>query len=41
MLTDAMEVVVPDLRGFGESDKHTVEPGDGYSAAGQARSCWD
>jgi pimeloyl-ACP methyl ester carboxylesterase len=26
LLTDAMEVVVPDLRGFGESDKHAVEP---------------
>ena len=33
-----MDVVVPDLRGFGESDKHAVEPGDGYSAAAQARS---
>ena len=38
MLTDAMDVVVPDLRGFGESDKHAVDPGDGYSAAAQARS---
>jgi pimeloyl-ACP methyl ester carboxylesterase len=38
LLTGAMDVVVPDLRGFGESDKHAVEPGDGYSAAAQARS---
>jgi pimeloyl-ACP methyl ester carboxylesterase len=38
LLTDAMEVVVPDLRGFGESDKHAVAPGEGYSAAAQARS---
>jgi pimeloyl-ACP methyl ester carboxylesterase len=38
LLTDAFEVVVPDLRGFGESDKHAVDPRDGYSAAAQARS---
>jgi pimeloyl-ACP methyl ester carboxylesterase len=38
LLVDAMEVVVPDLRGFGESDKHAVEPEVGYSAAAQARS---
>jgi pimeloyl-ACP methyl ester carboxylesterase len=38
LLTTAMDVVVPDLRGFGESDKHAVEPADGYSAAAQARS---
>jgi pimeloyl-ACP methyl ester carboxylesterase len=38
LLTDAIDVVVPDLRGFGESDKHAVAPGDGYSAAAQARS---
>ena len=38
MLVDAMDVIVPDLRGFGESDKHAVAPGEGYSAAAQARS---
>ncbi|MGH2946413.1 MAG: alpha/beta fold hydrolase [Solirubrobacteraceae bacterium] len=38
MLADAMDMVVPDLRGFGESDKHAVEPAQGYSAAAQARS---
>lgn len=38
MLVDAMDVIVPDLRGFGESDKHAVAPRDGYSAAAQARS---
>jgi pimeloyl-ACP methyl ester carboxylesterase len=32
------DVVVPDLRGFGESDKHLVEPADQYAAAAQARS---
>ena len=32
------DVVVPDLRGFGESDKHLVEPADQYTAAAQARS---
>jgi pimeloyl-ACP methyl ester carboxylesterase len=37
-LTDVADVVVPDLRGFGESDKHAVEPAEGYSAAAQARS---
>jgi pimeloyl-ACP methyl ester carboxylesterase len=29
---------VPDLRGFGESDKHPAEPGGQYTAAAQARS---
>jgi pimeloyl-ACP methyl ester carboxylesterase len=32
------DVIVPDLRGFGQSDKHPVDPGTGYSAAAQARS---
>jgi pimeloyl-ACP methyl ester carboxylesterase len=32
------EVVVPDLRGFGESDKHRVDPKTNYDAAAQARS---
>jgi pimeloyl-ACP methyl ester carboxylesterase len=32
------DVVVPDLRGFGESDKHQVDPAEQYSAAAQARS---
>ena len=31
-------VVVPDLRGFGESDKHPAHPAEQYSAAAQARS---
>jgi pimeloyl-ACP methyl ester carboxylesterase len=38
VLGDGVEVIVPDLRGFGESDKHAVDPRDGYSAAAQARS---
>jgi pimeloyl-ACP methyl ester carboxylesterase len=33
-----LEVVVPDLRGFGESDKHAADPADAYSATAQARS---
>jgi pimeloyl-ACP methyl ester carboxylesterase len=37
-LTDAAEVVVPDLRGFGESDRHLADPGGQYTAAAQARS---
>jgi pimeloyl-ACP methyl ester carboxylesterase len=32
------DVVVPDLRGFGESDKHLRDPLAAYSAAAQARS---
>jgi pimeloyl-ACP methyl ester carboxylesterase len=32
------EVIVPDLRGFGESDKHPAEPASQYTAAAQARS---
>jgi len=34
----AAEVIVPDLRGFGESDRHPAEPGSQYTAAAQARS---
>ena len=37
-LADAADVVVPDLRGFGESDRHLVDPYEGYSGAAQARS---
>jgi pimeloyl-ACP methyl ester carboxylesterase len=32
------EVVAPDLRGFGESDKHAADPTTQYTAAAQARS---
>jgi pimeloyl-ACP methyl ester carboxylesterase len=32
------DVVVPDLRGFGESDKHLRDPAQVYSASGQAAS---
>ncbi len=38
LLTGAADVVVPDLRGFGESDKHPEPPAVAYSAAAQARS---
>lgn len=38
MLKDHLTVVVPDLRGFGESDKHDAPPIDGYSVSAQARS---
>lgn len=37
-LLDGFDVVVPDLRGFGESDKHVADPAEHYSAAAQARS---
>ncbi len=34
----AADVIVPDLRGFGESDKWQADPGEQYNAAAQARS---
>ncbi len=38
LLAGAAEVITPDLRGFGESDKHQADPAAQYSAAAQARS---
>ena len=38
LLADRYRVVVPDLRGFGESDRHERDPDDGYRPAAQARS---
>lgn len=38
LVADVADVVVPDLRGFGESDKHLVDPDEGYTALAQARS---
>ena len=38
LLTGVADVVVPDLRGFGESDKHLEPPAEAYSAVAQARS---
>lgn len=38
LLSSAVDVVVPDLRGFGESDKHRSDPAGSYSAAAQARN---
>jgi pimeloyl-ACP methyl ester carboxylesterase len=38
LLAGSAEVVVPDLRGFGSSDKHVDEPEEAYSGAAQARS---
>lgn len=37
-LSVTCDVLVPDLRGFGASDKHAREPRDAYSAAAQADS---
>jgi pimeloyl-ACP methyl ester carboxylesterase len=37
-LLDGFDVVLPDLRGFGASDKHVADPTEQYSATGQARS---
>jgi pimeloyl-ACP methyl ester carboxylesterase len=33
-----LDVIVPDLRGFGASDRHPADPATAYSAAAQARS---
>jgi pimeloyl-ACP methyl ester carboxylesterase len=38
LLAPEFEVVVPDLRGFGASDKHAQPPAEAYSAVAQARS---
>ena len=38
LLADSADVITPDLRGFGESDRHPADPAGQYSAAGQARS---
>jgi pimeloyl-ACP methyl ester carboxylesterase len=38
LLTGRAEVIVPDLRGFGQSDKHPAPPAEAYSAVAQARS---
>ena len=38
LVSTAADVIVPDLRGFGESDKHAADPARQYSAAAQARS---
>jgi len=38
LLADRAEVIVPDFRGFGESDKHDRPPLEGYTRDDQARS---
>lgn len=38
LLSPDLDVVVPDLRGFGASDKHRVDPAGSYGADAQARS---
>src|SRR6202046_834125 len=38
LVSASAEVIVPDLRGFGESDKHEADPAEQYNAAAQARS---
>jgi pimeloyl-ACP methyl ester carboxylesterase len=37
LVSAAADVVVPDLRGFGESDKYQADPAAQYTAAAQAR----
>ena len=37
-LASSCDVIVPDLRGFGESDKHPADPAAQYNPAAQARS---
>ena len=38
LVAPSADVIVPDLRGFGESDKHAADPAREYNAAAQARS---
>lgn len=38
LLESQARLVVPDLRGFGDSDRHDVPPVEGYSADAQVRS---
>jgi pimeloyl-ACP methyl ester carboxylesterase len=38
LLADHADVVIPDLRGFGESDRHDRPPQEAYSAEAQAAS---
>lgn len=38
LLSGSAQVVVPDLRGFGDSDKHPADPSQQYDATAQARS---
>src|SRR5947209_18998189 len=38
LVSRAADVIVPDLRGFGESAKHAADPAREYNAAAQARS---
>lgn len=38
VLGDGIDVIIPDLRGFGDSDRHAVSPVKGYSALAQAVS---
>jgi pimeloyl-ACP methyl ester carboxylesterase len=38
LVSAVADVVVPDLRGFGESDKHQADPARRYAADAQARS---
>lgn len=38
LVAPGADVIVPDLRGFGESDKHPADPAAQYNAAAQARS---
>lgn len=37
-ITDIGDVLTPDLRGFGQSDKHEADPEEIYSGRGQARA---
>ena len=37
LLAGVAEVIVPELRGFGDSDKHPAEAEESYSGSGQAK----
>jgi len=38
LISSSVDVVVPDLRGFGESDKHRSDPAGAYSADAPSNS---
>jgi pimeloyl-ACP methyl ester carboxylesterase len=38
LVADFADVITPDLRGFGESDKHRADPEESYSPQAQARA---
>ena len=40
LVSEAADVIVPDLRGFGESDKHEAEPTPAVQRRRPGRAAW-